>query len=90
VAIVERVLACRVLGHRYRFRAEGAVLHWRCARCGAAGGSKHYPSAEQAERYAAALDRRDSDEIGERAPLLGLFPLRLWRALRRRSSPPAR
>lgn len=84
MTIVGRVLACRVLGHRYRFHAEDCLLRWQCARCAAPGGSKRYSSAAQAHRYAVAFDRRDADTLGERAPLLGLFPLRLWRALHRR------
>ncbi|MDN5750483.1 MAG: hypothetical protein L0H64_18560 [Pseudonocardia sp.] len=60
------------------------MLIWRCARGCGAGGSKRYPSAADASRYAAAFDREDSDDLGRRAPLIGLLPLRLWRALRRR------
>lgn len=52
-------------------------MHWECERgCGQASGSKTYPSAEQAHRYAAAFDR--TNELGKRAPLVGLLPLRLW------------
>src|SRR5581483_6080310 len=47
-------LACRLLGHRYRFRAEGATMRWSCARCGADGGAKQYATAEEAARYARA------------------------------------
>ncbi len=72
-----RVLTCTVFGHRYRFRAEGPVLVWECQRsCGAAG-QKEYPSADRAQVMAAALDREDQADIGRRAPLLGMFPLRL-------------
>jgi hypothetical protein len=78
------VLACRLLGHRYRFRASGAVMTWDCARCGVAGGSKTYATAAEAERFAAAFDREDRSEVGRRAPLVALLPLRLWRALRDR------
>lgn len=75
-------MLCRLLGHRYRFTAEGNQMTWRCQRgCGAAG-SKAYPTSEQAERFAAAFDREDRDDLGRRAPLFGLFPLRLWRRLR--------
>lgn len=74
---------CRVLGHRPRFRADGPVLLWSCARGCGAGGTKRYPSASDAERYARAFDREDRHDLGRRAPLLGLLPLRLWRALRR-------
>jgi hypothetical protein len=78
------VFRCRVLGHRYRFRAEGATMSWACERGCGAGGSKEYPSSEDAARYAAAFDREDRSELGRRAPLLGMFPLRMWWTLRRR------
>jgi hypothetical protein len=55
-------------------------MTWVCERCGAGGGRKAYASAEEASRYAAALDREDRADLGRRAPLVGLFPLRLWRA----------
>jgi len=59
---------------------------WDCGRCEAPGGVKEYSSAEQARKYAAALDREDRDELGRRAPFLGLFPLRIYRYLRRKMS----
>jgi hypothetical protein len=65
------------------FRADGPVLHWACERCGGAQGAKRYPTAGDARRYATAFNKRDSDSIGERAPLIGLLPLRLWRRWRR-------
>jgi hypothetical protein len=72
------VLACRVLGHRWRFSSAGEVMRWECGRrCGAAG-SKRYPSAAQAARFAAAFDREDADDLGRR-PLLSLLPLGLSR-----------
>jgi hypothetical protein len=77
------VLACRVLGHRYRFRAEGPIMRWSCQRCGV-GGTKEYATAADARRYAQGLDREDRQDLGRRAPLIGLLPLRIWRALRRR------
>jgi hypothetical protein len=56
-------------------------MHWECERgCGQASGSKPYPSAEEARRYAAAFDR--TGELGKQAPLIGLLPLRLWHKLR--------
>jgi hypothetical protein len=81
--MVTPVLSCRVLGHRYRFRADGPTMTWSCERCGGPGGSKTYASAEEAARYAAAFDREDREDAGRRAPLVALLPLRLWRALRR-------
>jgi len=78
------VLACHIFGHRYRFTAEDTLLTWRCQRgCGVAGGTKNYPSAAAAARYADAFDREDRADIGRRAPLIGLFPLRIWYRIRR-------
>ena len=81
---LRRVLACTVFGHRYRFRADGSTMRWSCERCGAAGGEKRYATAADAERYARAFDREDREDLGRRAPLIGLLPLRLWRMLRDR------
>lgn len=61
-------------------------MHWRCARGCGAGGSKRYPTAQDAHRYAQGLDREDREDLGRRAPLVGLLPLRLFRALRKRAS----
>ena len=52
-------------------------MRWECDRCGD-GGSKRYASAEDAQRYAAAFDRRDASDTGKR-PLLSLLPLWLAR-----------
>lgn len=58
-------------------------MRWRCARgCGAEGG-KTYGTAQEAARYARALDREDAEDLGRRAPL-GLTPLRVLRAWRKR------
>jgi hypothetical protein len=78
------MLRCRLLGHRFRFSTEAEAMVWRCARGCGAGGSKRYESAEQAERYARSFDREDREDLGRRAPLLGLLPLRLARALKRK------
>jgi hypothetical protein len=67
-----------VLGHRPRFSAEGRTLSWRCERGCGASGSKVYATEADARRYATALDRPDSDDVGRR-PLLSLLPLRLTR-----------
>jgi hypothetical protein len=82
------MIACRVFGHRYRFTAEGDTMRWRCERgCGTGGGSKRYATAADAERYAREFDREDRADLGRRAPLIGLLPLRIGRALRRRRRP---
>jgi hypothetical protein len=77
------MLRCRLLGHRFRFTSEGEFMRWRCARGCGAGGDKRYASADDAERYARAFDREDREDLGRRAPLIGLLPLRLARAFRR-------
>jgi hypothetical protein len=83
-ATVRGVLSCRVLGHRYRFSAEGRTMRWTCARgCGSAA-SKEYASAEEAQRYARELDIEDRDRPGRRPPLVSLLPLVVIRRLRRR------
>jgi hypothetical protein len=79
------MLKCRLLGHRFRFTSEGEAMHWRCERCPAEG-SKRYPTPDEARRYAVAFDREDRRDLGRRAPLFGLFPLRLMHGLRRRKS----
>jgi hypothetical protein len=73
------MLRCRLAGHRYRFTSEGATMTWACGRCGAAGGSKTYETPAEAARYAKAFDREDRADLGWRAPLVGLLPLRIWR-----------
>ena len=77
------VSRCKLLGHRFRFSAEGETMRWACERCGA-GGEKAYTTAAEAARYARALDREDRDDVGRRAPLVALFPLRGFRRLRKR------
>ena len=77
------MLACRLAGHRYRFGSEGATMRWTCERGCGAGGEKRYASAADARRYAAAFDREDREDLGRRAPLIGLLPLRVFRVLRR-------
>jgi hypothetical protein len=78
------MLSCRLLGHRFRFSAEGSTMRWQCARGCGAGGEKRYESVADAERYARAFDREDRDDLGRRGPQFGLLPLRLWRRLRDR------
>jgi hypothetical protein len=85
----DRVLACRVFGHRWRFAAAGSVMRWECDRGCGASGSKRYPSAAHAARYAAAFDREDRADVGRR-PLLSLLPLALSRRERRDRRPRGR
>ncbi|MCG5431537.1 hypothetical protein LV457_04435 [Mycobacterium sp. MYCO198283] len=75
---------CHVVGHRPVFRADGATLRWECRHGCGEGGAKTYPTAERARRYAEAFNRGDGSNLGERAPLLGLLPLRVWRLIRNR------
>jgi hypothetical protein len=58
-------------------------MRWECERGCGSGGSKRYPTAEEANRYARAFDREDRRDLGRRTPV-GALPLRLVRALRRR------
>ena len=78
------MLACRTLGHRYRFTADGPTMTWTCARCGHPGGEKQYASADDAARFARAFDREDRDDLGRRAPLVAGLPLRALRLVRER------
>ncbi|WP_214364458.1 hypothetical protein [Pseudonocardia sp. H11422] len=75
---------CQVLGHRFRFSSEGENMRWECQRGCGAGGAKRYPSAQDAQRYARAFDREDRADLGRRAPLFGLLPIRVAQALRGR------
>jgi hypothetical protein len=61
-------------------------MTWRCQRDCGAGGTKVYASPAAARRFAAAFDREDRDDLGRRAPLIGLLPLRAWYVIRRRRS----
>jgi hypothetical protein len=77
------VIACRLLGHRYRFRAEGPTMRWECMRgCGAAG-EKRYATEHDATRYAAGLERDRQEAGGGRMPFVATLPLRLLRRARR-------
>lgn len=78
------MLRCRIFGHRYRFTADRAAMSWTCERCGTLGGSKEYASPDEATRFVRAFDREDRDDLGRRAPLIGLLPLRIWRFWRDR------
>jgi hypothetical protein len=59
-------------------------MTWTCERGCGAGGSKRYGSAEEAALYAGGLDREDREQLGRRSPL-GLLPLRIAQAARRRT-----
>jgi len=59
-------------------------MRWSCGRGCGTGGAKEYRTAEDAARYARAFDREDREDLGRRVPLVGLFPLRLLRAVRQR------
>lgn len=72
--------SCKWLGHKYSFSAEGTTMRWACQRGCGAGGSKSYATAEAAQRYARALDRRDAEDVGRR-PLLSLLPIWLARRM---------
>lgn len=75
----QRSMKCSLLGHDTSFTAQGRTMVWECRRGCGAGGSKVYDSPGEAARYASVFDKRDSEDLGRRAPLIGLFPLRLWR-----------
>jgi hypothetical protein len=77
------MLRCRLLGHDWHFYADAETMRWKCGRCGGAAGEKRYESAMHAEGFARAFDRRDSDDMGRRAPV-SVFPVRIARALRGR------
>ena len=79
------MVRCRMLGHRFRFSSEGDTMRWSCQRECGAGGAKRYPTPEDAARYAGAFDREDREDGGRRAPMFGLLPLRIARALRART-----
>jgi hypothetical protein len=79
---ISGMLRCRLLGHRFRFTAQDRTMTWSCARACGTSGSKSYPSAADARRYAAALDRSNADDLGRHAPPLGMLPLRIARVLR--------
>jgi hypothetical protein len=78
------MLRCHLLGHRFRFTSEGTTMRWQCQRGCDAGGAKTYATVADAQRYAAALDREDREDLGLHAPLIAGLPLRLARVLRRR------
>jgi hypothetical protein len=80
------MLSCRIVGHRYRFGNEGRTMRWSCERGCGAGGEKEYPTEAEARRFARAFDYDQRDATGKRAPLFGLFPLRMARMLADRAT----
>jgi len=80
-------VACRVYGHQPAFRADGRIMRWECGRCGQSSGAKEYGTADEAQRFATAFNKRDVDSLGKRAPLIGLLPLRIWRIFSRLRRP---
>jgi len=52
-----QTLTCRIMGCRFRFAAENRTLTWWCQRGCPSGGTKAYPTPEQAQQLAVALDR---------------------------------
>jgi hypothetical protein len=77
------MLACRVLGHRIHFSADGATLRWRCDRDCGEGGEKTYASAAEAQGFARAFNKRDSDKVADH-PTLSTIPVWIVRKLRGR------
>ena len=80
------VIACRIFGHRYRFRADDATMHWECTRGCGAQGEKRYETAEDASRYARGLER--AGERGSGMPLVSTLPLRVLERMRRSRGAP--
>jgi hypothetical protein len=58
-------------------------MRWACERGCGAGGEKTYASSADAARYAQAFDCEDRRDLGRRAPLVGLLPLRIAWLVRR-------
>lgn len=52
-----KTFACRVMGHRWHFGVDGADVVWRCIRGCGEGGRTTRKDAEDARRFAAALER---------------------------------
>jgi hypothetical protein len=47
-------------------------------------GEARHTTPAAARHYASAFDREDRDQLGRRAPLLGMFPLRIWHKIHER------
>ncbi|HET7387682.1 MAG TPA: hypothetical protein VFJ19_13575 [Nocardioidaceae bacterium] len=64
---MSRPLACLLAGHRWYFEASGTTLSWGCGRGCPVGGSREYPTAQDARHHAVVLSR------GAPRPPLGLL-----------------
>ena len=77
--------ACSLLGHSYRFTAEGETMRWACER----GAARAAASATRPRRTRSATRGRstsgDAEKLGKR-PLLSLLPLWLARKAGDRAS----
>jgi len=51
--------ACQLIGHRYRYYAEGDLVRWVCMRGCGESGSRPFATPRQARRHAAALNRHE-------------------------------
>ena len=80
-------MACRLLGHRFRFASDDHILQWQCARGCEAEGHKQYPNAATTSHYARVFDHEDWMDLGRR-PTLSLLPL--WLVRKARAGPDAR
>lgn len=81
--VLRNTWKCVVWDHDVSFTSHGRTMVWECRRGCGTGGSKKYASSSQAAQFATAFDRRDRADLGRRAPLLGMFPVRLWYRIRR-------
>ena len=50
---------CRIFGHKPVFQSDGEIMRWECQRGCRDAGSKTYPSADHAQRYAEAFNEPD-------------------------------
>jgi hypothetical protein len=66
-------LACRLSGHRWRFRREGATVLWSCERGCGAGGERGYESPAVASVHLRHYARRPPQPVGLLAALAGVL-----------------
>jgi hypothetical protein len=63
---------CKVMGHRWHFHVDDAVVLWTCERCGHTGGRHERASHTDARRFAQTLNRgRPRPPTGLLAALAG-------------------